>query len=89
MEELPVEDGRVTTVSLGEYKLPNPKDVPPFRTIIVPTTHGPGPFGAKMVGEVNNSGVAPAIANAVVAACGARVTGLPITAERVRRALES
>jgi CO/xanthine dehydrogenase Mo-binding subunit len=36
-----------------------------------------------MAGEVSTSGVAPAIANAVAAACGARVTELPVTAERV------
>jgi putative selenate reductase molybdopterin-binding subunit len=77
----------VTVLSLGEYKLPNPKDAPPLRTILLPTSVGPGPFGAKMAGEASNSGVAPAIANAVADAVGARVTTLPITAERVRDAL--
>lgn len=88
MEELPVEGGKVGAVNLGEYKLPTMSDAPPFRTILVPTSVGPGPFGAKMAGEASQSGVAPAIANAVAAACGARVTSLPITAERVRRALD-
>ncbi len=87
MEELPVEDGRVVTPSLGEYKLPTQRDMPPLRTVLLPTTQGPGPFGAKMAGEVSNSGVAPAVANAVAAAVGARVTGLPITAEKVLEAL--
>jgi CO/xanthine dehydrogenase Mo-binding subunit len=87
MEALPVEDGRVTVLSLGEYKLPNPMDAPALRTILLPTSVGPGPFGAKMAGEASNSGVAPAIANAVADAVGARVTTLPITAERVRDAL--
>jgi CO/xanthine dehydrogenase Mo-binding subunit len=89
MEELPVQSGKVGAVNLGEYKLPTVLDAPPFRTILVPTSVGPGPFGAKMAGEASQSGVAPAIANAVAAASGARVTSLPVTAERVRRALGS
>jgi CO/xanthine dehydrogenase Mo-binding subunit len=40
-----------------------------------------------MAGEASNSGVAPAIANAIAAACGARVMTLPVTAERILRAL--
>jgi CO/xanthine dehydrogenase Mo-binding subunit len=87
MEELPVEDGKVTTLSMGEYKIPNQCDAPPFRTVVVPTTIGPGPFGAKMAGEASNTGIAPALANAIAAACGARVHTLPMTAERIRTAI--
>jgi CO/xanthine dehydrogenase Mo-binding subunit len=61
--------------------------MPPLRTVLLETEIGPGPFGAKAAGEVTNSGVAPAVANAVAAAVGARVTELPITAERVLDAL--
>lgn len=89
MEELVVEDGKVTTLSLGEYKLPTQRDAPPFRAVFLPTTVGPGPFGAKMAGEVSNSGVAPAIANAIFDAVGIRVKSLPISAERVLEALRS
>jgi CO/xanthine dehydrogenase Mo-binding subunit len=87
MEELQVEDGRITTLSLSEYKLPTQKDVPPLRTVYIDTPGGPGPFGAKMAGELSTAPVAPAIANAVAAACGARVTQMPITSERVYAAL--
>lgn len=87
MEELPIEDGKVTTLSLGEYKLPTQMDLPRFRTVYLPTEVGPGPWGAKMAGEVSNSGVAPAIANAIADAVGARLTRLPLTAERVLAAL--
>jgi carbon-monoxide dehydrogenase large subunit len=83
IEELIVENGKIVNLNLGDYKLPTSADVPPLRTILLPPTGGPGPFGAKMAGEVSTSGVAPAIANAVAAACGARVTELPVTAERV------
>jgi CO/xanthine dehydrogenase Mo-binding subunit len=88
MEELVVEDGRVTSLSLGEYKLPTEMDIPPLRTVLVPTEIGPGPFGAKAAGEITNSGVAPAVANAVRDALGVRVKALPITAERVFNALQ-
>jgi carbon-monoxide dehydrogenase large subunit len=86
-EELAVEDGKVTTASLGEYKLPTAADIPALRTILLSAQDGPGPFGAKAVGELANSAIAPAIANAVYDAVGARVKSIPITAERVLAAL--
>ncbi len=88
MEEMDVEDGRITTASLGEYKLPTQMDIPPLRTILLPPEDGPGPFGAKSIGETNNSAVAAAIANAVHDAVGVRIRELPITAERVFQALQ-
>jgi CO/xanthine dehydrogenase Mo-binding subunit len=87
MEDLVIEDGKVATPSLGEYKLPTAKDMPPLEIIHVPTTIGPGPFGAKMAGEATNSQVAPAIANAIFDAVGVRITETPLSAEKVRRAL--
>ncbi|MCA1646344.1 MAG: xanthine dehydrogenase family protein molybdopterin-binding subunit [Chloroflexi bacterium] len=87
MEELVVTDGRPVNVNLAEYKLPTQLDMPAFKTVLVPTTVGPGPFGVKAAGEVTNSAVAPAIANAVADATGARVVDLPLTPERVLRAL--
>ncbi len=89
MEELRVEDGTVTSGTLGEVKLPTSMDCPPLRIVELPTAVGPGAFGAKMAGELTNSVVAPAVANAVAAATGARVTSLPITAERIYWALSA
>jgi CO/xanthine dehydrogenase Mo-binding subunit len=86
MEDLAIQDGRVLTPSLGEYKLPTQMDMPPYRLVHVESV-GPGPFGAKMAGELSNCAVAPAIANAIADAVGARVTDLPITAEAVLRAV--
>jgi carbon-monoxide dehydrogenase large subunit len=88
MEELVVEDGRVATLSLGDYKLPTAMDVPPLRTVLLPTDQGPGAFGAKMVGELTNAGVAPAIANAVADATGVRLVSLPLTAEKTLAAID-
>ncbi|MBV8424957.1 MAG: xanthine dehydrogenase family protein molybdopterin-binding subunit, partial [Candidatus Eremiobacteraeota bacterium] len=82
-EELRVSDGRVENPTLADYKLPTQMDVPPLRVIALEDLAGPGPFGAKMAGELNTAAVAPAIANAIASACGARITDLPLTAERV------
>jgi CO/xanthine dehydrogenase Mo-binding subunit len=83
MEEMAVDEGRVLTLSLGDYKLPNIKDVPPLLTSLVEATEGPGPFGVKAVAEAGISIVAPAIANAVYNATGVRITDLPVTAEKI------
>jgi CO/xanthine dehydrogenase Mo-binding subunit len=87
-EELVIEDGRVTTASLGEYKLPTQMDTPPFRTILLENEDGPGPFGAKAAGETTNTGVGGAVANAIYDAVGVQVTTAPITAERVYALLQ-
>jgi putative selenate reductase molybdopterin-binding subunit len=90
MEELLLdESGKVTTLSLGEYKLPTIKDIPPFRSVLITDNPGQGPHGTKAAGELTNTGVAPAIANAVYNAVGVRLTELPITAERVYAALQA
>jgi CO/xanthine dehydrogenase Mo-binding subunit len=81
------ESGRITTLSLAEYKLPALRDIPPFRTVLVRAPGGDGPYGAKMIGELTNVGVGPAIANAVANATGVRLQQLPITAERLYAAL--
>jgi CO/xanthine dehydrogenase Mo-binding subunit len=56
--------------------------------VMLPTEVGPGPFGAKSVGENTNIGVGGAIANAVYDAVGVRIMASPITAERVYAALQ-
>jgi CO/xanthine dehydrogenase Mo-binding subunit len=63
--------------------------VPPLRTVLVRAGGAQGPFGAKMAGELSNTGVAPAIANAVFDAVGVRLDRFPITAERVYDALHT
>ena len=87
MEEMKTEDGRISTLSLGDFKLPTIKDIPPLTTVILQDPVGPGPFNAKAIGEGSISAVAPAVANAVADACGVRILDLPITAEKVFFAL--
>ena len=86
-EDLALEDGRVRAANLGDYKLPTIADVPPLEIVHLSDGHGAGPYGARSAGELVNPGVPAAIANAVHAASGARVHTLPITAERVWKAL--
>jgi CO/xanthine dehydrogenase Mo-binding subunit len=87
MEELRIENGRVTTASLGDYRIPVVPDVPELNLAFLASNEGPAPYGSKAVGEVGLCGVAPAIANAVFDAVGVRITDLPITAEKVHRLL--
>lgn len=87
MEEIVVEDGRVVDPGLGSYKIPTIADVPPLRIVLITAGKGPGPFGAKSVGELANPAIGPAVANAVHEAVGVRVTSLPITAEKIFWAL--
>jgi carbon-monoxide dehydrogenase large subunit len=85
-EHLQTEEGRVTALSLGDYKLPTIRDIPRLSTAIVKAKEGPGPFGAKAIGEAGISLVAPAIANAVADATGIRIKQAPITSEKIFQA---
>ena len=58
-----------------------------FENLLITTGVGEGPYCAKGVGEVSHLTMPAAIANAVCDAVGARVTQLPITAERVYDAM--
>ena len=86
-EEFVSEDGRILNGHLGDYKLPSIRDLPPLETVLVPSKGGLGPYEAKAIGELANNATAAAIANAVANASGARLFELPLTAERVYRAL--
>jgi carbon-monoxide dehydrogenase large subunit len=88
IEEMKTEEGRISTLSLGDFKLPTIQDIPPLTTVILEDPVGPGPFNAKAIGEGSISAVAPAVANAVADACGVRILDLPITAEKVFFALK-
>jgi CO/xanthine dehydrogenase Mo-binding subunit len=90
MEELVWDDGRVANASLGEYKMPTIADIPELETVLVQSeAAGPAPYGGKAIGEHSVSTVAPAVHNAVLAAIGLSIADLPITAEKVYRALRS
>jgi CO/xanthine dehydrogenase Mo-binding subunit len=87
IEHLPVQDGKVETAHFGEYKIPSVKDIPALKTVLVQSEEGVGPYKVKGIGENPISPVAPAIANAIEDAVGARIHDLPITAEKVYAAM--
>jgi CO/xanthine dehydrogenase Mo-binding subunit len=83
------DDGRLGNPSFADYKVPGILDAPAtIIPIVLEDPDATGPFGAKGVGEISLVGIAPAIANAVYAATGARVRQIPMMPERVIDALE-
>ncbi len=87
-EELVVQEGHVLNPNFADYALPTAKDMPPIDTIIIETDDPAGPFGAKGMAEPSCIPTAPAIANAVYDAVGVRIRDLPITPEKVLKALK-
>jgi len=87
-EELQVKDGQVLNPNFHDYRLFTIADMPPIESIIVETDDPQGPFGAKGVGEMGGTPTAAAIANAIYDAVGIRMTTLPMTPERVLKALK-
>ncbi len=93
-EELIFADGQLTNMGLGAYKIPGFLDVPGQLAAVFVEDHDPerdesAPFGAKGVGESGTFGVSPAVANAVHDAVGVRIRELPLTPERVWRAMRA
>jgi CO/xanthine dehydrogenase Mo-binding subunit len=86
-EEIVYEGGRVLNANLTDYKMPTTLDMPRVETILVQHPSVVGPYGAKGVGEPPNIEPPAAVANAVAAATGLRMTSLPITAEKIALAL--
>jgi CO/xanthine dehydrogenase Mo-binding subunit len=83
------DEGWLTTVTLADYKVPGVLDAPPeINTFVLEDPDPTHPVGAKGVGEPSLVGAAPAIANAIAHACGARVRRLPMIPERVLDALD-
>ena len=82
-------DGAVTTDALRNYHIPQLADLPVTEVYFADTYDVLGPFGAKSMSESPYNPVAPALANAIARACGARLRQLPMTPARVWRALNS
>ncbi|AOY76483.1 xanthine dehydrogenase family protein molybdopterin-binding subunit [Clostridium formicaceticum] len=82
------ENGRMTTNSFMQYKIPTRKDIGNIRIAFEESFEPTGPFGAKSIGEVVINTPAPAIIDAVYNAVGVRLTNLPITPEKVFLAME-
>jgi CO/xanthine dehydrogenase Mo-binding subunit len=83
MEEIALDHGVSRNPHLVDYKIPTTLDAPSIQAVLLESGNGLGPFGAKGLGEPAMTPSIAAVANAVSSALGARVTELPITAERV------
>ena len=89
-EEVMFDGPKITTTNFGEFKIPNITDIPPLKTHVMENVPaGPGPYNSLAIGEVANVPTAAAVANAVADACGVRITDLPVTSEKVYRALKN
>jgi 4-hydroxybenzoyl-CoA reductase subunit alpha len=81
-------EGTVANPNLADYRLLTMLEMPPVESVIVEDPDRSGPFGAKGLGEHTVLPTAPAIANAIYNATGARVRDLPISAERLYLCLQ-
>src|SRR5689334_2536851 len=87
-EALEYENGQPLNASLVDYRVPRFTDLPAiFTSALIENSDGPGPYGAKGMGESGIVSVAPAVGNALFNATGVRIRDLPLTPERVWRAL--
>ena len=88
LEEQAFRDGLVLSPTALDYKSPTVLEMPDVHTYLVETIDPEGPFGAKEAGQGALLPVVPAIANAVHDAVGVRIDELPITPDKVLRALD-
>ena len=87
-EEVRSEQGRIQNPNFTDYKVPTAVELGiPIELAFVETDDPTGPFGAKGVGEPGLVPTAPAIANAIYDAIGVRIHDLPITPEKVLKAI--
>ncbi len=80
--------GKARETDLRDYHIFRSNEMPDLTTIFIETYEPSHPFGVKAVAEIPMDGVAPAVANAVLDACGAQVDANPLTPERVWKALQ-
>ena len=88
MEEQVFRKGVHKFPSMLEYKSPTTLETPEIHTILIETDDPEGPFGAKEAGQGPLLPVIPAVANAVHAAVGVRIDEIPISPDKVVKALE-
>ncbi|MBN2259355.1 MAG: xanthine dehydrogenase family protein molybdopterin-binding subunit [Clostridiales bacterium] len=87
-EELMLKDGKPVNNSFVDYKIPTADDMPEMIIIPVENPEKTGPYGARGVAEPAMIPTAPAIANAIYSMTGVRIATMPLTPERVKKALK-
>ena len=83
------EKGQLLNNSFMQYKIPTRMDMGNLHVEFESSYEPTGPFGAKSIGEIVINTPSPAIANAVANATGVRIRELPITSEKIFKALHS
>ena len=87
-EETIYRDGQFQNGDPFQYRLPVMEDLPEeFYSSMLEKGDGPGPFGSKGMAQTSIVTVGPAIGNAVYDALGVRIRSLPVTPEKILRAL--
>jgi len=88
-EQLIYDNGQLLNPNLVDYRIPSFSEVPEeFHTELVQNGDGPGPYGVRGMAEGGILSVAPSVCNAIDRATGVRIRDLPLTPERVWRALK-
>ncbi len=87
-EEMIWENGRLMNPGLLEYRSASTLESPPIDPILVESNDPEGPFGAKEAGEGSLAAAIPAVANAIYDAVGVWMTSLPMTPEKILKALK-
>jgi CO/xanthine dehydrogenase Mo-binding subunit len=88
-EELIYDGQQLMNGTMLEYRVPRFSDLAGnIQLILVENRDGVGPYGAKGGGEGAVNPISPCLANALYQAAGVRIRRLPLTPERVWRALQ-
>jgi CO/xanthine dehydrogenase Mo-binding subunit len=83
------EDGRLQNAGFLDYRMPVASDLPMIDTVIVEVPNPGHPYGVRGVGETSIVPPLAAIANAVSAAAGVRMTSLPMSPPKILKAIET
>ncbi len=81
--------GHIRERDLRDYHIFHAHEMPVLETIFIETFEPTHPFGAKAVAEIPMDGVAPAVGNAILDACGADLDVIPATPERIWKTLKN
>lgn len=87
-EDLNLKNGEIINNRFTNYLLPTSMDLPDLEKIIIEETEETGPYGAKGIGEPVMTYIAPAVLNAIYDATGVRIKEVPVTPEKMLKALK-
>jgi len=82
------ENGQPREKDFVDYHIFRADEMPELSTIFVETYEPSHPFGAKAVAEIPLDGVAPAVGNAILDACGVSLAKIPALPENIWRSLK-